>query len=171
MEKYIHFTSFNIEKINSIFKYGILNKHNLKKIGFYPKKDADFNGEYFISLTKESDIKVYSSFYHFYNDSNYIGIEVNKPKIIYKTNNELNDIKFCLFHDTIFPVRYSAYPDEWQTNLKIRPNNFTAIKYRIEKFELKKEKLDEIESLINEYNLDIPIIDFDTNKVYKKEAK
>ena len=171
MEKYIHFTSFNINTIESILKNGIKSKSELKKIGISIQNDIDFNGDYFISLTKENSS---FGFKKYYNDMNYIGVVVNKPKRIYKANPNLNDILYDLFNNSKLPIRYSAYPDEWQTKNNISTNDIVALKYRIKHFsdiETVKKKLIDLKNLITSYDIDLPIIDFDTNKVYKIEAK
>lgn len=168
MEKYIHFTSINIEKIESIFKYGIrtpfsLMINRIKK----PEFNNTYNGLFFTSLTKESSNKkgIYRAFQV---SSSYIGIELTTDKVYKATN------KYSIFTNTPIPLRHSPYDDEWQTNKTILPNSFTAIYYPFiiyDKF-YRDEEMEEIinfktelEQLLKQYNLNIPIIE---KKVYKK---
>lgn len=168
MEKYIHFTNFNIEKIESIFKYGIRTPFNLMINGIKKlETNNTYNGLFFTSLTKEIECtrSIYKSFIA---SPYYIGIELNIDRV-YKTNS-----KFPIFTNIPLPIRYSPYDDEWQTNKTILPNSFTAIYYPFiidDKF-YRDEEMEEIinfktelEKLLKQYNLNIPIIE---KKVYKK---
>lgn len=60
---YIHFTEFNIETIDSIFRNGIMSKYNLIKNGIVKNAGIGSNGKYYVSLTKKSNQKkcVYSA--------------------------------------------------------------------------------------------------------------
>lgn len=166
MEKYIHFTSFNIPKIESIFKYGILPPFNLMLKGIKKFHFLDTNnGLFFTSLTKDTDCN-FGAYKFFSENPSYIGIEAIVPKV-YKA-----DKKYEIFTNTPIPIRSSSYKDEWQTNKAILPSDFTAIyfpldialKNRIDSDEILK-RLDELKKLIELYNIDIPIID---QKVYRK---
>lgn len=167
MEKYIHFTKFNIEKIESIFKYGIRTPFNLMfnrmcKV----EHNNTHNGLFYTSLTKENNSK--KSIYEIFSSSPYyIGIEVEIKKA-YSTN------KYGIFSNTPLPIRYSPYDDEWHTNKTIKPENFTAIYIPLE---LAKEKcneteyqemikrLEQLKELIKLYDIKAPLID---KKVYTK---
>ena len=168
MEKYIHFTNFNIEKIESIFKYGIRTPFNLMINGIKKLEFNDtYNGLFFTSLTKETECtrSIYKSFVA---SPYYIGIELNIDKV-YKANSKLP-----IFTNTPIPLRYSPYNDEWQTNKTILPENFTAIyypsiiaekTYSKEEFTEISEKIIHLKELMKLYNLNIPIIE---KKVYTK---
>lgn len=167
MEKYIHFTKFNLEKIEKIFKYGIRTPINLRINGICSVGSYNtYNGLFFTSLTKENNCK--KSIYKIFSISPYyIGIELNVKKV-YNTN------KFAIFSNTPIPIRYSPYDDEWQTNKTIKPEDFTAIYFPLElsKDRCKKNeyqeiiiRLEKLKELMKLYEIDIPIID---KKVYIK---
>ncbi len=166
MERYIHFTSFNTKKIESIFKYGIVTPFNLMlrgidKVNFLSTN----NGLFFTSLTKETNCQ-FGAYKFFISNPCYIGIEAKVDKV-YKANKTHQ-----IFTNTPIPLRYSVYKDEWQTNKTIPPSDFTAIYYPLD-IVLNKDnnndeilrKLEELKSLMHLYNIDIPVI---YQKVYRK---
>lgn len=167
---YMHFTTFNIETIENIFKNGIMSKYNLIKNGIIKNAGIGSNGKYYISLTKKTNQKkcVYSAL----SKSNaYIGIKVklNKEPIKARPQNT------AIFTNTIIPIRYSPYNDEWQTKEIITPDQFIELSYPLdyisEVFKDDKEyintieKINKIKELMKIYNLDIPL---KTEKVYTK---
>ena len=168
MEKYIHFTKFNIEKIESIFKYGIRTPFSLMINGITKiENNNTYNGTFFTSLTKENNTK--KSIYRIFSSSPYyIGIEVEIDKV-YSTNNNYN-----IFSNTPIPIRYSPYDDEWQTNKTIKTENFKTIyvplaiaKLNTSENEYNEliKKVEQLKELMKIYNINIPIIN---QKVYIK---
>ena len=168
---YIHFTGFNIETIESIFRNGIMSKHNLIKNDIIKNAGIGSNGKYYISLTKKTDQNkcIYNTFVK---SNGFIGIKVklNKEPIKAKPQNT------TIFTNTIIPIRYSPYNDEWQTREIITPNQFIELSYPLdyisevfknnkEYLELTIEKINKIKELMEIYNIDIPLI---TEKVYTK---
>ena len=168
---YIHFTEFNIETIDSIFRNGIMFKYNLQKNGIYKKAGIGSNGKYYVSLTKKSNQKkcVYSAL----SKSNaYIGIKVKLKKEPIKAKIQ----NTAIFTNTIIPIRYSPYNNEWQTKEIITPDQFMELSYPLdyisevfknnkEYLESTIEKINEIKELMKIYNIDIPLR---TEKVYTK---
>lgn len=171
MESYIHFTHINNNKLESIFKYGILNKKELKNLNIYNNNShsSNYNGNYYISLTKKSKVNSPKSIYNIFSSlESYVGIEVNKPNHIYKTESKNPKI----FTNTIIPIRRSPYIDEWQTNDIILPSDFRALIYNFEFFYKHKTNKNQVvlnllllQELLKTNNLDIPIIDKTTEKI------
>ncbi len=168
---YIHFTKFNIETIENVFKNGIMSKHNLIKSGIIKNVGTGSNGKYYISLTKKTNQNkcIYNTLIK---SNGFIGIKVklNKEPIKAKPQNT------AIFTNTIIPIRYSPYNDEWQTKEIITPDQFIELYYPLDyifnAFKDDNEYLDSIIKKINKikelmeiYNIDIPLI---TEKVYTK---
>ena len=168
---YMHFTTFNIETIENIFKNGIMSRYNLIKNGIVKNsKLIGYNGKYYVSLTKKTNQKkcVYNALSK---SESYIGIKVklNKEPIKARPQNT------AIFTNTIIPIRYSPYNDEWQTKEIITPDQFIELSYPLdyisEVFKDDKEyintieKINKIKKLMKIYNLDIPL---KAEKVYTK---
>lgn len=102
----------------------------------------------------------------------YIGIKVKLKKEPIKAKIQ----NTAIFTNTIIPIRYSPYNDEWQTKKIITPNQFMELSYPLdyisevfknnkEYLESTIEKINEIKELMKIYNIDIPLR---TEKVYTK---
>lgn len=167
---YIHFTEFNLEIIESIFKNGIMSSYSLQKNGIYKEAGIGNNGKYYISLTRNTDYQN-SAFKLFKHNPNNIGIEVISDCAI-KTKKS----NFFLFTNTKLPIRYSIYDDEWQTKEIIYPTKFISLYYPLnfvydlyekdtEYLMYISEKIDKVKKLMQLYNINIPLNDIE--KVYK----
>ena len=166
---YIHFTEFNLEIIESVFKNGIMSSYNLQKNGIYKEAGIGNNGKYYISLTRNTDYQN-SAFKLFKYNPNNIGIEVISDCAIKTQKN------FSIFSNTKLPIRYSIYDDEWQTKEIIYPNKFISLYYPLnfiydlyekddEYLKYISEKINKIKELMKIYNINIPLNDIE--KVYK----
>jgi hypothetical protein len=167
---FIHFTEFNLDTIESIFKNGIMSSYNLQKNGIYKDAGIGNNGKYYISLTKNTNYQN-SAFNLFKHNPNNIGIEVISNYAI-----KTKKINCFLFTNTKLPIRYSIYDDEWQTKEIITPDKFISFYYPLEFiYDLYKkdtnylnyisEEINKIKELMKIYNINIPL---NTNeKVYK----
>ncbi len=160
--KYIHFTEFNMETIESIFKNGIMSKYNLQKNGIYKKAGIGSNGKYYISLTRNTDYHN-SAFKLFKHNPNSIGIEVISDTAIKAKRSD-----FFLFINTKSTIRCSIYDDEWQTKETIYPDKFVSLYYPLdfiydlyekdtEYLKLISEKINKVKELMKIYNINIPL--------------
>lgn len=169
---YIHFTKFNLETIESIFKYGIMSKYNLNKNNIYNCTGMGYNGKYYISLTKINYNQ--GLFKRLYSNPDRLGIELISDNAIKTTNNR--NFNNFIFKDTPFKIRYSPYIDEWQTKEILTKDKFIALHYPIENFVQYCDDIFKLNKIINDfkelkklmklYDINIPLI---TNeKVYEK---
>lgn len=123
-------------------------------------KPKGFNGKYYISLSKDMSIKnqVKSSYKKFGDMPRFI---INNITPIKCSRNMLNDN----YSDTILPLRYSSYNDEFQAFWRIKPSCFVGLECSILKWYMEgnREDLENLKRMIiimKKLKIKLPIYDY-----------
>lgn len=181
---YFHSVRLDIRKIEEILKRGAILSRD--KLGYELREPIGFNGKTRISLCKYMDPNTYCNLHDGMRSAYYVlikhgisfvldgAIDTKKTSFVQKatlTKEEYNKII-----DDAMDVRFSDCLDEYQSIDKIDTSHFLALSYPITEqlnFNPTRVKNDLIylRNLLEEYNLDIPILDVTTNEFEKKLIK
>lgn len=122
------------------------------------QENVGFNGSFFISLSK-NNLLDNSAFVTFSEYSPMFILENTKP--IKCCQNRF----FSVFDNTIFPIRYSEWQDEYQMFLKIPCDKIIGLEAKVIKWcvENRKEELMCLRNILlqmKELNINLPLYDF-----------
>ena len=163
---YYHGFYYNGDKFRDMIKHGIKAKVLRKDFDTYGD-----NGNFYISLSKDLDFNVRSSYHLYYNYPRFI-IDSGVKTVKASTSKSYPEI----FVNSPFPFRESEYLDEYQAFLKINSNKIIGISYNLfDSYEKEIFSIEDLKNLkdmiiiMNEENIFLPIIDNGTKLQMNKE--